>query len=69
MKKYTGVTYDRERHHYVAKVSHKGKIYNCGFHDTEKAAAISRDTAIINNGLDVKLQVLKPVNKLKKKKV
>jgi hypothetical protein len=67
-KKYTGVSYDFDRHHYVSKVLHKGKTYRCGFFETEKEAAIARDKMIITHGLDVKLQVLSPVKKTKKVK-
>lgn len=67
IKKYTGVVYDRKIHRYVSKVSHKGKTYRCGFYDTEKEAVIARDTAIITHGLNVPLQVLKPIKKIKKK--
>jgi len=67
-KKYTGVSYNRDNHQFSSIVSHKGKTYRCGFYDTEKEAAIARDTAIITHGLNVKLQVLSPVEKAKKVK-
>jgi len=67
-KNYRGVSYNRDNHQFSSIVSHKGKTYRCGFHDTQKAAAIARDTVIITHGLDVPLQVLKPVSKVKPKK-
>lgn len=66
-KKYTGVSYNSDTHQYASILRHQGKVYRCGFHETEKEGAIARDKVIIQNGLKVKLQVLKPANKAKKK--
>ncbi len=62
MKKnsYTGVSWSSEYYKYKAHVTKDGVTYQCGFHNTEKEAAIARDRKIIEHGLKVKLQVLKP---------
>ena len=64
-KSYRGVSWNTDTSQYASTVTHKGKTYRCGFFWTEKEAAIARDKAIIKHGLNVKLQVLKPVVKPK----
>ena len=61
--KYIGVSWCQEFYKYKSHVTKDGVTYPCGFHNTEKAAAIARDMKIIEHGLKVKLQVLKPVVK------
>jgi len=63
MKDYTGVRWMPEHNKWQSMIRHKGVSYNCGMHVEQKAAVIARDTCILNNGLKVVLQILKPLNK------
>lgn len=60
---YGGVSWDRELQKWRSSVSENGIKYDCGYHETERDAAKSRDRKILALGLDKPLQVLKPVNK------
>ena len=64
-KSYIGVSYKPELFKFASIVSQGGTTYRCGFHDTEKEAAMARDKMIIKHGLSTKLQVLKPIKKSK----
>lgn len=65
MKKYSGVSYNRFTKKYTSTVAHKQIKYNCGSYDTEVEAAKARDRKILEKGLNVKLQVLKPAKSIK----
>lgn len=62
-KNYTGVKYIKELEKWQATVIHKSIHYNCGMHDTQHEAIKSRDTTILQKGLNVRLQLLKPFKK------
>lgn len=62
-KTYRGVQWNSVTERWHSTVRHAGKNYNCGMHLEQKAAVIARDTCILNNGLKVALQILKPLNK------
>lgn len=62
-KNYTGVQWDTKIKQWRSMLRHGGKVYNCGLHNDQKPAVIARDTCILNNGLNVKLQILKPLKK------
>lgn len=62
-KKYTGIQWDSKIHQWRSMLRHNGKTYNCGLHNEQKQAVIARDTCILNNGLKVALQILKPLKK------
>lgn len=62
-KTYRGVSFHRLIRKYSSAVSHKGIKYNCGTHDTAEAAAKARDRKIIEKGLNVPLQILKPLKR------
>lgn len=63
MNKYTGVIYKRGICKYESKVRHLGITYHCGWFETESEAVKARDLCILKNGLNVKLQILKPIKK------
>lgn len=65
MRTYSGVSYNRFTKKYTATVTRNKVKYNCGSHDTEIEAAKARDRKIIEKGLKVKLQVLKPAKSTK----
>lgn len=65
MKKYSGVSYNRFTKKYTSTVTRNKVKYNCGSHDTEIEAAKARDRKILEKGLNVKLQVLKPAKSIK----
>jgi hypothetical protein len=62
-KNYIGVKWNKDLNKYYSIITRKGAKHHCGFHDTEKQAAIARDSTIIKHGLNVPLQVLKPLPK------
>lgn len=63
MKAYRGVSYNRNTGKYYSTVRSGGIKYNCGSYDTDVEAAKARDKKVIEKGLKVELQVLKPVKK------
>lgn len=65
MKTYSGVSYNRFTRKYTSTVTRNNVKYNCGSHDTEIEAAKARDRKILEKGLNVKLQVLKPAKSIK----
>lgn len=62
-KTYRGVQWDTKIQQWRSMVRHNGKTFNCGLHNDQKLAVIARDTCILNNGLNVALQILKPLKK------
>lgn len=62
-KHYTGVQWDAILQRWKSMVRHGGRTFNCGMHVEQKDAVKARDTCILNNGLNVKLQILKPLKK------
>lgn len=63
MKDYTGVKWNSDLQKWVSVVRHKKVTYNCGSHIEQKYAVIARDRKIIEKGLNVKLQYLKPIKR------
>lgn len=57
---YTGVGWNREQQKCRSSVSEKGVKYDCGYHESERDAAKSRDRKILALGLKKPLQILKP---------
>lgn len=62
-KNYIGVRWVSEIQKWKSQIRHNGITYNCGNHTDQKKAIIARDTKIIQHGLKIKLQYLKPVEK------
>jgi hypothetical protein len=62
-KNYTGVRWVSEIQKWKSQIRHNGITYNCGNYTDQKKAIIARDTKIIQHGLKIKLQYLKPVEK------
>lgn len=60
MKNYIGVEYNSITNKYHSKVKSGGLTYHCGMHDTPEEAARARDMKILEKGLGLKLQILKP---------
>jgi len=57
MKKYTGVSFNRQKQRWVSKIG----IFDCGYFVEQIDAVKARDLCIIKNGLDYKkLQIIKP---------
>ena len=65
MRTYSGVSYNRFTKQYTSTVTRNKVKYNCGSYDTEIEAAKARDRKILEKGLNVKLQVLKPAKSIK----
>jgi hypothetical protein len=65
-KNYIGVRWISEIQKWKSQIRHKGITYNCGNYTSQKEAIIARDTKIIQHGLKIKLQYLKPVEKCQK---
>lgn len=63
MKDYRGVKWMPSLQKWQSTVRHGGRSFNCGLHSEQKLAVIARDTCILNNGLKVELQILKPLKK------
>lgn len=61
--KYTGVTWNRSLQKWVSYITANKIRYDCGYHETEKDAALSRDKKIIALYLKKPLQILKKVEK------
>lgn len=59
-KQYQGVRWVTEIQKWKSQIRHKGIVYNCGNYLDQKQAVIARDTKIIQHGLKLKLQILKP---------
>ena len=59
VSKFTGVSWHSETQKWRATVSSKGIKYECGYYDTERAAAKGRDMKIVNLNLKKPLQILK----------
>jgi hypothetical protein len=57
---YIGVTFEKKIQKWKSTVTDKGKAYPCGFHDTDRQAAMARDLAIIKFKLNKPLQILSP---------
>lgn len=64
-KQYTGVQWDTKIQQWKSMLRHGGKTYNCGLYNDQMSAVKARDICIINNGLKVALQVIKPIKKKK----
>jgi len=62
-KNYIGVRWVSEIQKWKSQIRHKDITYNCGNYTSQKEAIIARDTKIIQHGLKIKLQYLKPVEK------
>jgi len=62
-KNYTGVKWIKESSKWQATVMQNSVKYNCGLHETKHEAVKSRDKTILQKGLNVRLQLLKPVKK------
>ena len=62
-KNYIGVRWVSEIQKWKSSIRHKGITYNCGNYTSQKEAIIARDTKIIQHGLDIKIQYLKPIKK------
>lgn len=65
MKDYTGIRWIEKHQKWQSSVRHNGVNYPCGMHDKQMDAVKARDTRIIKEGLNVKLQILKPLSKKK----
>lgn len=65
MKDYTGVRWMPEFNKWQSTLRHNGVYYNLGLHVEQIAAVKARDICIINNGLKVALQVIKPIKNKK----
>lgn len=63
MEDYKGVHWNRRWNKWKSTVTSKGVKYDCGMFLTQKEAVLSRDKKILGLGLDVKLQILKPLKK------
>ena len=59
--KYQGVSWNVQGQKWKSSVHENGVKYECGYFDTERAAALGRDKKIIALGLSKKLQILKKV--------
>lgn len=55
---FKGVNFNKRSGKWASSVSADGERHECGLHDTERLAAIARDTFISKKGLKVPLQVL-----------
>jgi len=60
-KHFVGIRWVTEIQKWQSVIRHKGITYNCGNYLSQKEAIIARDTKIIQHGLKIKLQYLKPV--------
>lgn len=61
-KNYSGVSWSRKEQCWKSKVKINGIIVLVGVFADQKQAVIARDTKIIQHGLKLKLQILKPKN-------
>lgn len=61
VSKYIGVGWNRELQKWRSSVSQSGVKYDCGYHESERDAAKSRDRKILALGLNKPLQILKAV--------
>ncbi len=61
MKDYRGVKWVEKHQRWQSSVRHQGVHYPCGMHLEQKDAVKARDKVIIQKGLKVKLQILKPI--------
>ena len=61
-KNYTGIRWITETQKWQSVVRRKGITFNCGNYLSQKEAVIARDKKILEHGLKVKLQYLKPLN-------
>lgn len=61
-KNYNGVSWSRKEQCWKSKVKINGSMVLVGVFQDQKQAAIARDTKIIQHGLKLKLQILKPKN-------
>lgn len=62
-KNYIGVKWIPNLLKWQATVAHNGVKFNCGLHNTQHEAVKSRDMTILQKGLNVRLQILKPIKK------
>jgi len=57
MKKFVGVSFNRQKQRWVSKIG----IFDCGYFVEQIDAVKARDLCIIKNGLNYKkLQIIKP---------
>lgn len=63
MKDYRGVKWIEKHQKWQSSVRHNGVHYPCGMYDNQMAAVKARDKKIIQQGLNVPLQILKPIKK------
>ena len=61
MKFFRGIKWIEKHQRWQSSVRSEGVHYPCGMHLEQKDAVMARDTMIIQKGLKVKLQMLKPL--------
>lgn len=63
MKDYRGIRWVAEHQKWQSTINHKGIKYHCGMHENQMDAVKARDKKIIQHGLNIPLQIIKPIKK------